>query len=246
MRLNSICSRFIISASLLTLAALMPAVHAQPQAGPPKKITAHYKIHKSGILIGTVEERFSREGDTYKIVSETRTAGALRWVLNDHLVLRSEGKIGATGLVPARYEMTRERDPKKDIVSVFDFAKNRIFLTRPGGGMSENFHLPDGTLDRVSAFYQFAFVAPVSPEVSFLMNQGKDAERYLYRKVDEPTIKVGETAYSTVHYVRETKQGQANAQLWLAKDWHFMAVRMVFEDSRGLSLEQTLVDLQIE
>ncbi len=243
----STCGKYFFRVSLLMLAALtVCSPQAQLRSEPPKKITAHYKIHKSGILIGTVEERFSRDGDTYTIVSETQTAGALKWILNDQLVLRSEGKIGSSGLVPARYEMTRQRDPTKNIISVFDFTKNRIFLTRPGGGMSENFHLPDGTLDRVSALYQFAFVAPATPEVSFLMNQGKDAERYIYRKMGEPTINVGETAYSTVHYVRETKQGQANAQLWLAKDRHYLAVRMIFEDSRGLSLEQTLVDVKVE
>lgn len=243
----SMCGKFFFSVSLLMLSTSMAsAPQAQMQSEPPKKIIAHYKIHKSGILIGTVEERFSREGDAFKIVSETLTAGALKWILNDQLVLRSEGRIGASGLVPARYEMVRQRDPKKNIISIFDFTKNRIFLTRPGGGMSENFHLPDGTLDRVSAFYQFAFVAPTAAEVSFLMSQGKDAERYVYRKMGEPTINVGEAAYSTVHYVRETKQGQANAQLWLAKDKHYLAVRMIFEDSRGLSLEQTLVDVKVE
>lgn len=247
----SISGKFFFSLRLLALSALMAsAPHAQAQVKvptePPKKIIAHYKIHKSGILIGTIEERFSRDADAYKIVSETQTAGALKWILNDQLVLRSEGKIGASGLVPTRYEMTRQRDPKKHIISIFDFTKNRVFLTRPGGGMSENFHLPDGTLDRVSAFYQFAFVAPAASEVSFLMSQGKDAERYVYRKMGEPTIKVDETDYATVHYVRETKQGQANAQLWLAKDKHYLAVRMIFEDSRGLSLEQTLIDVKVE
>lgn len=229
------------------LAALMASnLHAQSQPTTPTKIVAHYKIHKSGILIGTIEERFSRDGDAYTIVSETQTAGALKWLLNDQLILSSEGKIGASGLVPARYELKRLRDPKRDTSSTFDFAKNRTFLTRPGGGMAESFALPAGTLDRVSAMYQFAFVPPVSPEVSFLMSQGKDAERYVYRKMGEPTVKVGETTYATVHYVRETKPGESNAQLWLAKNRHYLAVRMIFEDSRGLSLEQTLVDLQTQ
>ena len=230
---------------LIVLCALVAGnACAQTRPTTPTQIVAHYKIHKSGILIGTIEERFNREGDTYKIVSETKTAGALKWLLNDQLILSSEGKIGASGLVPGRYELKRLRDPKRDISSTFDFAKNRTFLTRPGGGMSENFALPVGTLDRVSAMYQFAFVPPVSSEVSFLMSQGKDAERYVYRKMGEPTIKVGETTYVTVHYVRETKPGESNAQLWLAKNRHYLAVRMIFEDSRGLSLEQTLVDLQ--
>ncbi len=234
-----------LTALLLTACTLLAgSLHAEANAASPTKITAHYKIHKSGILIGTVEERFTRDGDTYKIVSDTHTAGALKWFLNDQVTLSSEGRIGAAGLEPIRYELKRHNDSTKNVTATFEYGKNRIISTR--NNKTESFALPPGTLDRISAMYQFAFFAPLMPEVTFWMSQGKEAEQYHYRKQGEPTIKIGDVSYTTVHYARETRQGQSQAQLWLAKNQHYIPVRLIFEDSRGLSLEQTLVNLQTQ
>lgn len=226
---------------LMAIALLAGGLHAETS---PTKIIAHYRIHKSGILIGTVEERFTRDGDSYTIVSETHTAGILKWLLNDQVTLTSEGKFGANGLEPARYELKRQNDPSKNVSAVFDYGKNQILSYHHE--KTESFALPPGTLDRISAMYQFVFVVPLAPEVTFWMSQGKEAEQYHYRKQGEPVITVGDISYPTVHYARETKQGRSQAQLWLAKNQHYMPVRIIFEDSHGLSLEQTLVDLQTQ
>jgi hypothetical protein len=232
----------LILLSACTLLAV--GSHAQIPVASPTQIIARYKIHKSGILIGTVEERFTREGDAYKIVSDTHTAGALKWFLDDQVTLTSEGKIGAAGLEPNRYELKRHNDSTKNVAATFEYGKNQIISTRHN--KTESFHLPTGTLDRISAMYQFVFFPPLTPEVTFWMSQGKEAEQYHYRKQGEPTIKLGDITYATVHYARETRQGGSQAQLWLAKSHHYIPVKLIFEDSRGLSLEQTLVSLQTQ
>ena len=224
---------------LATCALISGGLYAQTS---PTQIVAHYKIQKAGILIGTVEERFNRDGDSYKIVSETHTAGALKWLLDDQVILSSEGKIGPMGLEPFRYELKRLHDPTKNISATFDQARKQIISHHHN--KTESFDLPAGTLDRISAMYQFVFVTPLTAEVTVWMSQGKESEQYRYRKVGEPVIRVGDIDYATVHYAREAKPGGPQAQLWLARNRHYIPVRIVFEDSRGLSLEQTLVDLQ--
>jgi hypothetical protein len=231
------------NAILLAACALLAGnSHSQTGASNPTQINAHYRIHKSGILIGTVEERFTRDGDTYKIVSETHTAGALKWLLNDQVTLSAEGRIGPTGLEPTHYQLKRHNDPTKDISATFAYDKNQIISNHHD--KTESFALPVGTLDRISAIYHFAFVTPLTTEVTFWMSQGKEAEQYRYRKQGETVIKVGDISYSTVHYARVITKGRSQVQLWLAKDRHYVPVRIVFEDSHGITLEQTLVDLQ--
>ena len=209
----------------------------------PAQIAANYGIYKGGILIGTVEESFTSDGNSYKIVSETRTAGPLKLLLNDRVTLSSEGRIGSKGLAPSRYDLKRHNDSTKNVSAVFDFGRSRIVSIHHD--KTETFDLPADTLDRITAMYQFAFVTPLAPEVSFWMSQGKEAELYHYRKLGEAVIRIGETAYSTVHYARQAEKGRPQVQLWLAKDHHHIPVRMIFEDSRGLSLEQTLLDLRM-
>ncbi len=237
------CFSVFVACLLLLAAVAMPAgnLHAKPG---PTAIVAHYKIYKSGILIGAVEERFTREGDTYKVVSETQTAGALKWVLRDRVTLSAEGKVGVQGLEPASYQLKRQNDQKKNISATFE--RDRAKIVSHHHNKTELFDLPSGTVDRISAMYQFAFDVPLTPEVTFWMSQGKEAEQYRYRKQGEPVIKVGDTTFATVHYVRDIAPGRPQAQLWLAKNRHFLPVRMIFEDSNGLELEQTLVDLQTQ
>jgi hypothetical protein len=221
---------------------LSPAVSVP--AEPPSDVKAQYKIYKSGILIGNVSEHFTSTGDRYRIVSATQTAGALAWLLRDRLTITSEGRIGSTGLEPAQYEFRREKDQAKNLTAIFDWDRQQIVSQHDG--KSENFDLPRGTLDRVSAMYQFMFNAPKTPEVLTWMSQGKKAERYVYRKQGEPVLTIGGTRYPTVHYAREAQPGESHAELWLAKNMHYLPVRMVFEDSHGLALEQSLVSLTTE
>ena len=150
----------------------------------------------------------------------------------------------AAGLEPAIYEFRREKNQAKNISATFDWDKRQIVSRHEG--KTENFDLPRGTLDRVSAMYQFMFSAPRSAEVVTWMSQGKKAEQYRYRKVDESAVAIGDMHFETVHYARESKPGESKAELWLAKDRYYLPVRMAFEDSNGMALEQSLVGLHTE
>lgn len=237
------CIAAFLSRVILPLLLAVAATGA-PAAPGLASVVAHYKIYKSGFTIGTVEERFTRSGDAYKIVSETQTAGALKWLLRDQVTLSSTGKIGPRGLEPATYDLKRQGDATKNVSAVFDRVKNKIMSRHHD--RTEIFDLPAGTLDRISAMYQFAFDVPPPADVTFWMSQGKEAEQYRYRKEDEESIKIGDTTFQTVHYVRVSEPGRPKAELWLAKNQNYLPVRMIFEDSHGLALEQMLVDIQVQ
>ena len=226
----------------LLFASFLTAPDAR--ADVPTHVRAQYKIIKAGITIGNVEEVFTRTGEEYKITSITQTSGPLAWILRDRLTITSAGRIGSSGIEPALYEFKRQRDSRKNLSSRFDWEKGKILCDHEG--QIEPFDLPRGTLDRVSAMYQFMFNAPRTAEVLVRMSQGKQSEQYRYVKQGEPSVKIGDSEYATVHYVRDAKPGESRAELWLAKDRHYLPVRMVFEDSHGISLEQSLVTLDIE
>lgn len=233
----SVCLKVMLLAAWLTHGGTLFA-----QA--PTKVWATYKIYKGSFLLGTVEEQFSREGDRYRIVSITQTAGAIAWLLNDRLTVTSEGRIGEAGLEPARYEFKREKNQAKNLVAQFDWEKKQIISQHDG--KTEVFDLPVGTQDRVSAMYQFMFKPPQTAEVISWMSQGKKAEQYHYLKQGEPVVSIGDSRFPSVHYARETKPGESRAQLWLAKDRNHIPVRMAFEDSHGIALEQSLVSLRVQ
>ena len=240
-------SIFMAAALLLvTIATFAAAALAEAADSTPTLVKSTYKVYKAGVWIGTIEEQFSRDGDNYKLVSDTETAGPLRVFLRDQLKVTSEGTIDAGGLKPNSYHFTRRNNQKKNISAVFDWSKRQILSHH--ADEDEIFDLPASTQDRVSAMYQFMFNVPRAAEVSLWMSQGKKAELYRYRKMGAPTLLINKESIPTVYYAREAAAGESKVHLWLGtgKDKYYLPVKIVFEDEHGASLEQILVSLHTE
>ncbi len=226
------------AAASTTTATTATMATAATMATGLKNAKLSFKITKAGITLGTVEEQFVRTGDNYKITSVSAPSGALAWFYKDNMRLVSEGTINAAGLQPSLYDFSRKSDESKAVRAKFDYAKKQIFAEFEG--RAETFDLPAGTQDRLSSLYQFMFSVPKAEKVKTWMSQGKRAEQYVYAKLGEETLTVNATQYATVHYKREAAPGESQAELWLAKDSHYMPVRIVFTDKKGTTLEQVL------
>lgn len=227
----------------MKLLALLFAVSlAVPALAAPTEIAAEYRIVTSGIAIGRVSESYVRKGDTYRIESTTRAEGLFKLFRDDTVVLRSAGRVVSAGLQPLHFEQKRAGAPDRDILAAFDWPGAKLRSEYRGEEMLVP--LPPGTQDRLSVMYQFMHMRAGGNEVRMHMSNGRKVERYAYRKVDEPVLSTPAGEFATVHYERITEEADENkAQLWLAKEHHNLAVRIVFEDARGLKLEQTLVSL---
>lgn len=224
------------------LACALACLATPPVLAAPDHVAAEYRITAAGLSIATVSETYRREGNTYRIDSRTGAEGVLKLFRDDTVILRSEGRVGPGGLEPLRFEQRRERDPGRDIRARFDW--DQSLLISEYRGESSTHALPAGTQDRLSLMYQFMHAAPRGDRVRMHMSNGRKVDRYTYRKVDEPVVETPAGSFATVHYERVTESEDENrAQLWLAKDRFNLAVRVVFEDTRGLKLEQTLVKL---
>lgn len=221
-------------------AACLLAPHA---LAAPAQVEAEYRISTLGVAIGTVTETYVRKGDTYRIESTTRAEGVLKLFRDDTIVLQSEGRVGPEGLQPLRFEQRRLGDRSRDIHAVFDWEKSLLRSKHRG---EESTHaLPKGTQDRLSIMYQFMNLAPRGDRVRMHMSNGRKVDVYAYRKVDEPRLNTPAGVFETVHYERVTESPDENrAQLWLARDRFNLPVRIVFEDTHGLRLEQTIVSLK--
>jgi hypothetical protein len=215
---------------------------AAPALALPTEIEAEYLIATSGIPIGRVSESYSRTGNAYRIESTTRSEGLFKLFRDDAVILKSEGRVVPAWLQPLRFEQQRAGDRSRDILAAFDWGGS-LLRSRYRG--EESTHpLPPGTQDRLSILYQFMNMTPGGNEVRLHMSNGRKVERYAYRRVDEAVITTPAGEFATVHYERITEgANEDKAQLWLAKDRYNLAVRIVFQDARGLQLEQTITSL---
>jgi hypothetical protein len=210
----------------------------------PSEITAQYQLsHKALGVIGRVDETFSRSGDNYSIRSVSRSEGALKVFLDDQIVLESSGKVTSRGLQPLAFGQRRANTTKGDVRATFDWDKG-IMRSMHDGEVSE-VALPRETQDRISVMYQFMNIPPGGETVTMPMSNGRKIDLYTYRLVDEERLSTPAGDFDTLHYARVTASPkESKAEVWLAKSHFNFPVRVVFDDPKGLRLEQTLVAFQ--
>ena len=226
------------------LAFLALALAATACRAMPVEVSAEYKLVSAGITIGIVTEQFRREGDTYAIRSTTRSEGPLKLVLDDNITLRSRGRVGGDGLQPMEFEQKRAGDASRDIRATFDWDKGVMHSRYKGE--SREVALPQATQDRLSVMYQFMALLKPNPTVEMNMSNGRKVDRYTYRLVEEVRLATPAGEFDTVHYERVTATArESKAGVWLARDRFNIPVRVVFDDPRGLKLEQVLLQLQV-
>jgi len=226
-------------AALFLAAAASTLCHALPV-----EVTAEYKLVSLGVTIGIVNESFRREGDSYTIRSTTRSEGPLKLVLDDRITLQSRGRIIEGGLQPLEFEQKRAGDSSRDIQATFDWER-RVMLSRYKGETNE-VALPLATQDRLSVMYQFMTFGKATETVEMNMSNGRKVDRYAYRLVEEVRLATPAGEFDTVHYERVTASPKENkAGVWLARDRFNIPVRVVFDDPKGLKLEQILLQLKV-
>lgn len=225
------------------LLALLLAT-ALPALAIPGEITAQYELSNKGITIGRVSETFVRKGDTYTITSVSRSEGLLKMIYDETITLQSTGRMTENGLQPLRFEERRTREPaKRDVTATFDWERG-VMHSRFRGESSEH-PLPRGTQDRMSMMYQFLFLKPRAGNLVMTMSNGRKIEHYTYRLVEEVRIVTPMGEFDTLHVERVTySPRESKADVWLAKAHDNFPVRVVFDDPKGLRVEQTVVALQ--
>ena len=211
----------------------------------PQEVQAEYQVSSNGVNIGKVQETYARKGSTYSIQSTTRTEGPLKVFFDDTIVIESEGRVSRAGLQPETFRQKRHGNSSRDIHASFDWKKG--VMHSQYRGESADHPLPEGTQDRLSVLYQFMNVAPRGDTIEMHMSNGRKVELYTYRKVEDVKIKTPAGDFDTVHYARVTQDPKkSKAEIWLAKDRHHLPVRIVFDDPKGLRVEQNLTALKTQ
>ena len=227
------------SLAALLLAALPVASHALPAA-----VAAEYTLVSAGVTIGRVNETFQRKGDTYSIRSVTRSEGLLKMIIDDNVTLQSQGRVNAGGLQPLEFEQKRAGNSSRDVHATFDW--DRGMMVSRFRGETHEVELPKATQDRISVMYQFMSLPTAAKTVEMSMSNGRKVDRYTYRLVEEVRLTTPAGDFDTLHYERVTSSPkESKAAVWLAKDRFNIPVRVVFDDPKGLTLEQLIVELKV-
>ena len=208
-------------------------------AASPSSVLASYEIYKAGIQIAQVEETYTRSKDRYTLTSTMRAVGVLAIFKSGKIIYRSSGWVGAKGLRPQVFSDVREDDENQNRGAEFDWDSKRITLidqTR-----RTVLPLPDGTQDRLSAMYQFMFLALGKAErLDFSMTNGRKLDIYNYRITPDQSVSVPLGKFKALYVASVPEAGVNRTEIWLAVDHANFPYKLVITDPDGGQLSQVL------
>jgi hypothetical protein len=227
---------------MMVAAALLAAnsAHASPQ-----QIDAVYDLYRNGQKLGSVTENFTRSGNLYQIVSETRAVGPLKLFWPGTIRLESQGEVNENGLRPNSFRHARSDRPNKTASAALDWNKRSIRFQYKDEIRYEN-GLRDRSQDQLSQLYQFVFMPRLPTDYSLDVVSGKTRNDYRYRQRDGGKISVPAGQYPVQEFDRILAPGDDKAiTVWVAPGRNNFPVQIrIVED--GVTLEQRLVRLTIK
>jgi hypothetical protein len=229
--------------ALFALAALL--LSAGAAAASPAAVKASYDVFKDGVHIAIVEENYQRNGEQYRIASESNPAGLLAMFVRTKIKIESSGTIKTSGLQPDKLDYGRLDDASKNVSAAFDWRARELHLTYDG--RNETLPLVPGMQDRLSVMYQFMFLTPEKVRVlEFPMTNGKKIENYRYELAGTEELDTPAGKIKTLHLVKHRDPGENGTEVWLAADRNLFPVKLLILENDGSKFEQLITRLDIK
>ena len=198
----------------------------------PSEITAEFSA-TGGMTIGRVRN-FRAQGRLVFDQSVTLRGVLLLYTTRSCCQRRARRRGGLPARLPRR-----ARDGARDIETTFDWERGIIRTVIQG---SSEVPLPE-TQDRLSVMYQFMNLDRAAACGGARDQWAPGGEQH-HRFVDEARIPPPAGEFDTMHCQRVTSGPKENRAGVLAKDRFNFPVRVVFDDPKGLRVQQTLVALE--
>lgn len=232
-------SRFL---RLLGLSLLLPATLAWAEI--PERIELEYAVETHGLTIARINEVFLRRGNHYHIESESKAVGIAAAIKPETIRVVSDGEITPEGLRPHWMSHERKVDEERATRADFDWTQHQLTLKDRAG--VRKVELPEGTQDRLSAMYQFLFLAlDKENRLAFQMSDGSRLTDYAYRVADGGEVKVAAGGFRTRYLHSQPEDAPYTNELWIGNEGLPVTVKGVVTEADGSRYTQSLLRVNI-
>ncbi|MGE0310210.1 MAG: DUF3108 domain-containing protein [Lautropia sp.] len=231
------------SVSRATPVLARPATPAGPAIAPrfERWFDVHYGEYGSALRVATLAYRFEEEDGRYRASTDGEAVGIVALVYSGKLRQASRGELGATGLTPLRYVEKRGKRAERAID--FDPATR----TMTGTGASAPVPYPPATQDRLSIFFQLAWMLRREPDRAAIggafrvpLASMKSVDIVTVTSAGPVTLDIAGEAVPTLalRLRNEARQDDPRIDVWLSADADRMPLRIRFEESDGTVVDQ--------
>lgn len=226
---------------------------AASEAAPPAEVRAlpvrlavSYTLFKGsqGLAVGSLTHQWESTDGQYTLTSTARATGIFSLFVPGTLIQVSRGTVGPAGLRPLHFWIQRGQSGNRTESATFDWGTGILRFGR--AGEERTAPLIEGSQDVLSVLYQLALTAPHAGVLELAVTNGRKFDRYRYRVVDEETLDTPLGPLVTEHLERVREGNEDGLELWLARDHHYLPVKIRFTDRRGEVAEQLVDEIRAE
>jgi hypothetical protein len=209
-------------------------------ANVPARMEIKYRVLLGAFSIGEGSDVFEHDGKTYRLRSESKTAGLAALIYRLNITRVSTGSITDKGLRPDSYEETRNGKPKRSVR--FDWEAKRAQLT--DGDNKQTVELPENTWDMASFGYNFAFFSPTGEEMNLFLTDGRRVSPYKYAILGKERIETELGTIETVHVKKVRRPNDPREfDVWLSPSQHYAPVRIRFTEKDGTTFDSVVTKI---
>jgi hypothetical protein len=209
-----------------------------------KKVIIDYDVRRSldGSPVGSARTMYLLgENNQYSIKNEVEAKGFVSLFYWNKLVQTSDGVVTPEGLKPKNYHY--QFGSKIDNFAVFDWESKKIITTM--NGKTNEFDMFEGSQDMLSFMYQFMFEPPLTKMKIYITN-GKNYKPYDYSYIGEEVIETEVDKILTMHIAKFNYNNEERIDLWLAKDYRYLPIKIRKTEKDGSILDQSAKKIETE
>lgn len=223
-----------------------PAAPAAEVRSLPSRIAITYTLIKGeqGLVVGRITHRWEAADGQYTVTSLAQATGIFALFVPGTLIQVSRGSLTPAGLRPDLFWIQRGQSGNRTESAGFDWATATLRLGK--AGEDKTVTLAAGTQDVLSVLYQLALTAPHDAVLELPVTNGRKFDRYRYRVVGEEPLDTPLGTLTTEHLEKVREPGEDGLELWLARDYHYLPVKLRLTDRKGEVAEQLISEIRAE
>jgi hypothetical protein len=191
--------------------------------------------------VGEARHEWSNDGKRYRMTVVLETTGVMDLVRNLRYQQRSEGKVGPKGLQPERFSV--EQSGKKPETAEFDWNAGQVTLRR--GERTRVAPIVSGDQDLLSLWHQIGIVGAGGLPHELNVVSGKAATPSLLEQVGAEKLSLPIGQLDTLRLRASARDGKLSIDIWLARSYGMLPVRIRIVDDKGEALDQQAIELRL-
>lgn len=229
----------LICAMLVLL--MSGAVASQATEISPLTYTASYALHYKGLRVGTSTHRITKTKDNHYI-AESISSPLLKF-LPFADAERSEFLIHDNQVQPLQY-IFETKDHRRTLSGVLNFDWQNQRVDSKSQGLENNSPLPPNAQDKLSHFFQLRKDLILNKKkLEYIIIAANQTKTYHFKILGEQNLKTSLGTLKTVVLEHISDDHKRRTQLWLAKDFDYLMVKLTQIRRGSPAMEATIQKL---